>query len=296
MGGGLACASGGEVMAAAVGAQSLRPFAGIGLPGVELSVAARDRQQWGVAVIEGDLLPHQGVEAFRALVRRQPDLDARALAVLAILFIDPAPDVAGHLPWPEDPDPDRMPEQQRLAAPPVVSGRTLTYWRWHGQMKDLVRCEVDLDALTTRCLLADEVAHPPATDPYARAVAALALDSVPSRIDAVLQLPLGADGRAGSLLLDRALNDPAPDVREAAVQRLPAVPPPLPGRVEGLSRILLYDGQAAVRRAAADSLGQLLDPAGRPALLQAAAGDGDARVRDAARMALTRLPATGGPP
>ena len=85
--------------------------------------------------------------------------------------------------------------------------------------------------------------------------------------------------------LARALGDSAPDVRVQAVRALRSVDGA--GAISALGRVLLSDPDSTVRRAAAQMLGSLQDPAATSALT-AAVQDTDALVRREISRALNR--------
>ncbi|MEL6348074.1 MAG: HEAT repeat domain-containing protein [Myxococcota bacterium] len=275
---------------------SVRPWAGGSLSGgslsgVSLFTVTETHRIWGAAVLDGEQTPRVAGDAFSALRDHPQAADPVMLAGLAMLFIDPDPQSAGMTPWLRVTG-DRMPSHQALARPPQVGDGVLEYWRWHGQMADLVRCRVDLQTLqvelTPGSAVLDAQAAP--DEGLDRAEAALRDARIPIRRQAVADLIAMDDRAAGHLLGLVALEDDAPAVRKDAVEGLQRVA--APDRAAVLSQVLDSDGAADVRRAAAYALGAIGDPAGRDALERASQGDPDRNTRTTANVALRKLSAS----
>lgn len=229
-------------------------------PGVVIDPAARR------ATVDGRVL--SGAAAMVAVAARVTDPLGLSRAALALVD-EPVRDVwtqpIGGA-WPVD--------IEAMAAPPTRAGNQLTYWReTSGQMADLARCVVQLDTGAIACVSGASLRPPEVL---------LANGDVYQRMNAVKVLEARGDA---ATLLSLALNDPDPRLRQAAVEALGR----LHTGVEGLSRVLLYDGYPEVRRAAATALASVGDPSGRDALQRAAQGDGDATVRAEATRALALL-------
>lgn len=260
----------------------------LSVPGVELFVEtdkAFPYRPSGSARVDGARGALRGKEAFDA-TRTRVAKDATALATLAMLFLDDG--VAGKKPWTR-PDGPQVPDQQAIAAPPVLSGDALVYWRFHVQAADLVRCTVTLSSGEISCegggavLQAERLAN----DPAGAAKQDLASDNPYVHARGIAALGHVHDDHAREQLIDFALNAYSPLDRRTAVETLGKTGGA--GVVAALGRVLLHDRGDEVREAAATALGELRDPAGRDALQRAESGDSDARVQVLAGEALSKL-------
>ena len=258
----------------------------LSVPGAELLIDQEQASPYrarGAARVDGKEL--RGKDAFDA-TRTRVNGDPTAIATLAMLFIDDG--VAGKLPWTQ-PSAARAPDQQAIARPPAIAGDTLTYWRAHAQLADLVRCKVTLSSGQIACELGSAIAQADrvAQDPDTAARQDLASTNVNDRIRGIQALGQSKDAKARDQLIDLALN--AYDFREraAAVEVLGKLGGP--GVVAAVSRILLFDQYPEVRQVAATALGDLHDPAGRDALQKASTGDANGRVQVLASQALKQL-------
>ncbi len=257
----------------------------ITVPGIELFVLVEPgppHRATGAARVDGSPAMLHGKRAFDAARAKSGD-DPTVLATLAMLFLDE--NVAGKQPWLRSAGP-RAPAQQAIATPPKLSGDTLEYWRAHEQLDDLVRCRVALKDGTVACELGGGLVHAGrmAADPAATIDADLQADDIYVRIRGIRALEAKGDDPARDRLRDLALNQQHYSVRAAATESLGKLRGA--GLVETLSRILLHDGHADVRRTAAIALGRHKDPAGREALQRASTGDADVTVQVEARKAL----------
>ena len=256
--------------------------------GVEISLDsanASPSRSWGVARLDGSSRELRGKVAFDA-VRGRAGNDPTVLATLSMLFLDDG--VSNLKPWTKV-DGTRSAEQQAVAKPPAVSGDTLTYWRFHERLADMVRCQLQLSSGQITCQLGGDVVQSEriAGDPAAAAKQYLASPEAGDHLRGIEALGRVKDDHAREQLIDFALNAYNPQERRAAVQVLGTTGGT--GVVAALSRVLLYDKDSNVRGAAAAALGKLRDPAGRDALERADKGDSDARVQVVAGEALKQL-------
>ncbi|HET9622893.1 MAG TPA: HEAT repeat domain-containing protein [Kofleriaceae bacterium] len=270
--------------APAAGGQ-VTPWTAFQVPGVELAIE-RDpvaHRVQGIARVDGAEL--RGKAAFDK-VRPKVGHDAAQLAALAMLFLDD--NTAGTLPWTARTG-DRVPAQQAIAQPPALAGDTLTYWRFHDRLADMVRVQVALATGHVQPTMAGDLLEQQRVggDPGAAAAQDLASDDVNTRVHGIRMLGDHKVASARPKLIDLALNAYDFRERQAAVESL--------GKIGGadvtstVSRVLLYDQYAEVRQSAATALGELRDPAGKDALQKAAKGDANARVQALASDALHRL-------
>ena len=261
-------------------------WTGLTIPGVDLFIdrgTTAPYRAHASARVDGKLLTDKA--AFDA-TRTRVNNDPVALATLSMLFLDGYN--AGKLPWTK-PTGQNVPNQQAIAQPPTLSGDTLVYWRQHEQLADLVRCTLTLSTGQVACQLGGELVQAArvAKDPDAVAAQALASDDIEVRIDGIVALGASKSPQAHDRLIDIALNAQQPRERGVAVETL--------GKVGGrdacstISRALLFDRFPEVRQAAAIALGELRDPAGRPALEKASTGDANGRVQVLAAEALKKL-------
>lgn len=263
------------------------PWNGLTIPGVELFLDKEKSQpyrQWGAAKVKGSRELH-GKAAFDA-VRAESGADPTVLATLAMLFLDDG--VAGRTPW-TAPEPNNPVPEQAIAKPPALSGDTLTYWRLHTQMANLVRIKI---AVSTGQVTYEDggklfQAERVAKDGVGAAKQDLASSNIEDRLRGISTLGQAGGDAARTQLIDIALNAEQPRERTAAVTALAK----LGGAdtVAAVSRVLLYDQFTDVREAAAETLGALADPAGKDALERASTGDADIRVRQLSKEALKRL-------
>jgi hypothetical protein len=258
----------------------------LSVPGAELLIDQEQTAPYrarGAARVDGKEL--RGKDAFDA-TRTRVNGDPIAIATLAMLFIDDG--VAGKHPWTQ-PSGARPPDQQAVAKPPALAGDTLTYWRAHAQLADLVRCKVSLSSGEIACELGSAIVQTDraAQDPDAAAKQDLASTNVNDRIRGIHTLGQSKDPHARDQLIELALN--AYDFRERAAATETLGKLGGPGVVGAVSRILLFDQYPEVRQVAATALGDLRDPAGRDALQKASTGDANGRVQVLASEALKRI-------
>ena len=285
----VACSEGDKKMPP-FGSKSSASWSELKVPGMELFLEtekASPYRSWGTARVDGSSKTLRGKEAFDA-ARTRVGNDPTALATLAMLFVDDG--VAGHKPWTQPSSGGSTPPaEQALARPPALDGDTLVYWRQHVQLADLVRCKVALSTGDISCELGSQLAQSErvAKDPAAAARDDLASDDIETRIQGIEALGAVGTDQARDKLIDLALNAHEARERGTAVEVLGKVGGT--GVVAAVSRVLLYDKYGEVRQAAATALGNLRDPAARPALQKAESGDADGRVQVLAADALKKL-------
>jgi hypothetical protein len=255
------------------------------VPGAELMIDQEQAAPYrarGAARVDGKEL--RGKDAFDA-TRGRVNGDPTALATLAMLFLDDG--VAGKKPWTRPGA--QVPDQQAIARPPTVAGDTLTYWRSHAQLADLVRCKVTLSSGQIACELGGDLAQAERAnkDPDAAAKQDLASANVNDRLRGIQTLGQSKDPHARDQLINLALNAYDFRERQAAVEVLGKLGGS--GVVAAVSRVLLFDQYPEVRQVAATALGDLHDPAGRDALEKASTGDANGRVQVLASQALKQL-------
>lgn len=282
-----ACSEGDKKMPP-FGSRTSSPWNELKVPGVEFFLETDKSppyRSWGAARVDGSSLLH-GREAFDA-TRTRVGTDATALATLSMLFIDDG--VAGRKPWTQPTGGATPPDQEAIARPPALSGDLLVYWRDHVQTADLVRCKLTLSSADIACEIGTTILQGErvARDPAGAARQDLASDNITVRLRGIEALGKVGDDRSREQLIDIALNAHQPEERRVAVTVLARVGGN--GVVAAVSRVLLYDRFDEVREAAATTLGDLGDPAGRDALQRAQGGDADIRVRKLAAEALKKL-------
>ncbi|HEY0191069.1 MAG TPA: HEAT repeat domain-containing protein [Kofleriaceae bacterium] len=280
-----ACNEGSKKMASPSFETKSSAWNDLSVPGVELRLDQEQAEPYrarGAARVDGKEL--RGKEAFDATRTRVSD--PAAIATLAMLFIDDG--VAGRKPWTQ-PSGNEPADERAVARPPAIAGDTLTYWRLHVQIADLVRCTVALASGQITCESGRDVAQAARVqkDPGGAARQDLASTNVNDRIRGIHTLGQSQDPQARPQLIDLALD--AHDFREraAAVEVLGKLGGT--GVVAAVGRVLLYDQYPEVRQSAATALGELRDPAGRDALQRASTGDANGRVQVLAAEALKHL-------
>lgn len=258
------------------------------VPGMQLFVLSDSAKRTrGAARIAGQSGMLRGKPAFDEARKRIGDSDPAALAALSMFFLEE--DVAGQKPWTSIEVPDRVPEQQAIAAPPRLSDGVLEYWRFHAQLADMVRCRLTMSSGEVTCELGTAILRERelAQDPMAAVDKDLQANDIYLRMRAIDTLAQLDTDEAHQKLIELALDQKHYKVREAAVKALGKTGGK--GVVAALSRVLLFDGHQKVRLAAAAALGALRDPGAREALEKAAKGDGNELVRAEAKRALQNL-------